>query len=195
MLSFINYNLYFLACQVLAASAMLTPCTLRDVCSELYIYADNSFFLNLGNDRPNISTSVHRMKNASDFDALKPHLNLNVTVNEDPKTIIFMNTVKLVQHSCRYIKGLVRKCIDYIYAHRSSKDKRKVMWRFHAGKIQILIATEAAGIGADIPDIEVAIQFGIPSSLSIFKQHIGWAGCWSDIQAWAILLVEQKMFE
>ncbi|SJL12622.1 uncharacterized protein ARMOST_16051 [Armillaria ostoyae] len=141
---------------VLAASATLTPRALQDVCSSLLIDRDTSFFLNLGNDRPNISTSVHRMKNASDFDALKPHLNLNATTPEElPKTIIFMNTVKLTQQGARFIRNQfprpMRKYVDYIYSHRSRRDKRKVMRRFRHGQIRILIATEAAKAFAESP--------------------------------------------
>ncbi|PBK71764.1 P-loop containing nucleoside triphosphate hydrolase protein, partial [Armillaria solidipes] len=182
---------------VLATSVTLNPTALRDVCSELLIMPESSFFLNLGNDHPNISMSVHRMKSASDYDTLKLHLNLQAMTPEKlPKTIIFMNTIKAAQHGCRFIKNPfpehMHDYIDCMYAHRSYWDKRKVVQRFWTGKVCILIATEAAGMGADIPDIEVTIQFGIPSSLSVFKQHIGHAGRSPDICACAILLVEEK---
>ena len=60
--------------------------------------------------------------------------------------------------------------------------------------MRILIATEAAGMvsfcrngyilcqvlislkGADIPDIELVVQFGIPQSLSVLSQRFGRAG-------------------
>ncbi len=41
-------------------------------------------------------------------------------------------------------------------------------------------------------DIEVVIQFGVPCSLSVFKQRIGRAGRSPDIQARAILLVGRE---
>ncbi|KAJ7108162.1 hypothetical protein C8R44DRAFT_744114 [Mycena epipterygia] len=39
------------------------------------------------------------------------------------------------------------------------------MKQFRKGKIEILIVTEAVRMGADIPDIELIIQFGVPSAL------------------------------
>jgi superfamily II DNA/RNA helicase len=49
--------------------------------------------------------------------------------------------------------------------------------------------------GADIPDIELVIQFGVPASLSIFSQRAGRAGRSPHIKAHAVLLVEKSMFK
>lgn len=49
--------------------------------------------------------------------------------------------------------------------------------------------------GADIPDVKLVIQFGVPTSLSIWNQRYGRAGRSIDIQASAILLVEKSMFQ
>ncbi len=49
--------------------------------------------------------------------------------------------------------------------------------------------------GADIPDIEQVVQFGVPSSLSVWTQRSGRAGRSAHINARAILLVEKSMFE
>ena len=49
--------------------------------------------------------------------------------------------------------------------------------------------------GADIPDIEQVVQFGVPSSLSVWTQRSGRAGRSAHINARAILLVERSMFE
>ncbi|GLB45642.1 putative P-loop containing nucleoside triphosphate hydrolase protein [Lyophyllum shimeji] len=50
-------------------------------------------------------------------------------------------------------------------------------------------------MGADIPDIEQVIQFGVPSSLSVWIQRAKRAGRSPDINARAILLYEQSIFE
>jgi superfamily II DNA or RNA helicase len=84
---------------------------------------------------------------------------------------------------------------------------------FRKGIIKNLIATEAAGMvytfnfqvlswltkkciqGADIPDIELIIQFGVPVSLSVWSQPAGRAGRSPHIKAQAVLLVERLMFK
>jgi superfamily II DNA helicase RecQ len=49
--------------------------------------------------------------------------------------------------------------------------------------------------GADIPDIEQVIQFGVPPSLSVWMQRAGRAGRRADLDARALLFVEKSMFE
>lgn len=49
--------------------------------------------------------------------------------------------------------------------------------------------------GADIPDIELVVQFGIPQSLSVLSQRFGRAGRSPSIHAQAILLAEKSMFK
>lgn len=49
--------------------------------------------------------------------------------------------------------------------------------------------------GADIPDVEQVIQFGVPTSLSVWIQRAGRAGRSANVHARAILLVEKSMFE
>ncbi|PBK84505.1 P-loop containing nucleoside triphosphate hydrolase protein, partial [Armillaria gallica] len=136
---------------VLAASTTLNPQALDDVYNKLVIDKNTCFHLNLSNDGQNISTSVHSMKGSNDLPALKDHLNLSVgTLVEIPKTLIFMNSVKLTQHSCQFIQEKYpshwHQYIDYIHAYRSQQDKRKVMRKFREGKIRILMAMEAAGM-------------------------------------------------
>ncbi|KAJ6532466.1 hypothetical protein B0H19DRAFT_965845, partial [Mycena capillaripes] len=51
---------------VLATLATLCPAALKDICSSLrqfriFLMLDETFFLNLGNDRPNITPSVFEM--------------------------------------------------------------------------------------------------------------------------------------
>jgi superfamily II DNA helicase RecQ len=55
---------------LLLTSATFCPSSLSDVCARMNIDLEKSFFLNLGNRRPNITTSIIQMDNAKDFKAL-----------------------------------------------------------------------------------------------------------------------------
>ncbi|KAJ7199390.1 P-loop containing nucleoside triphosphate hydrolase protein [Mycena pura] len=187
---------------ILATSATLSQCALTEVCSGLDLDLGRSFYVNLGNDRPNITPSVVHMKSSKDYEAVFPHLPdpANVKSADDfSKTIVFTNAVKKTQVLCRILRRRyapeVRGAIDFLHSHRTAKAKRRVMRDFRKGKIKILIATEAAGMGADIRDIELIIQFGVPSSLSVWTQRAGRAGRCPELQARAILLVERSMFQ
>ena len=49
--------------------------------------------------------------------------------------------------------------------------------------------------GADIPDVECVIQFGVPLTMSMWLQGAGRAGRNPSIQAEAIMLIEKSVFE
>tara|TARA_Y100001958_G_scaffold50641_1_gene33916 strand:+ start:1153 stop:5520 length:4368 start_codon:yes stop_codon:yes gene_type:complete len=54
--------------------------------------------------------------------------------------------------------------------------KTKTTEEFRSGKVKILIATKAFGMGIDIPNIRAVIHYGIPSSLMSWYQEAGRAG-------------------
>ncbi|KAH6877029.1 P-loop containing nucleoside triphosphate hydrolase protein, partial [Coprinopsis sp. MPI-PUGE-AT-0042] len=177
---------------------------LMDIQGQLNMNIDTSYFLNLGNDRPNIMMSTQTVSTARDYDTLLPLLTRNNTLpvggsGDLIKTIVFMNSIPNSQQCARYIKSRLpphlRQYVDVMHAIRRPSTKRRVMNDFRESRVKILIATEAAGMGADIPDIEQVIQLGVPSSLSVWIQRAGRAGRSSEIKARAILLVERSAFQ
>ncbi|TEB12867.1 P-loop containing nucleoside triphosphate hydrolase protein [Coprinellus micaceus] len=159
----------------LVTSATLTPGALREIPNQLGIELDKAFFLNLGNDRPNVAIPT-----------LSSHLR---------KTIVFVNSVASAQKCARFIKAQLpthlRPYIDVVHAQR----KRRVMKKFKTNDVRVLMVTEATGMGTDIPDIEQVLQLGVPNSLTVWMQRAGRAGRSRDIQARATLLVEPSVFE
>ncbi|KAJ6514068.1 P-loop containing nucleoside triphosphate hydrolase protein [Mycena vulgaris] len=194
---------------VLATSATLNPEALRDICSNLNVDPDESFYLNLGNDRPNITPSIVLMNSAKDYDALdtvlpptQPQFNPSPT-HRNPSSsptpskrlrsfaATFADSTVATKCSARGRSG---PAFDFLHAHRTAKAKRRVMKQFRKGKIKFLVATEAAGMEADIADIELVIEFGVPQSPDVWSQHMGRAGRCPGLQARVIMLVEKSMF-
>ncbi|KAJ3544609.1 hypothetical protein NMY22_g2725 [Coprinellus aureogranulatus] len=187
----------------LAVSATLNPAALRDVQNSLGFELDDAFFLNRGNDRPNITMSVQHVRSPTDYEALLP---LITTSEESPtrpdqlqKTIVFVNSVKSAQHCKRWIKQHLpenlRGYVDTLHAQRTVGTRRRVMKDYRENRVRILIATEAAGMGADIPDIKLIIQLGVPSSLAVWIQRAGRAARSPTLHGRAILLVEPSVFQ
>ncbi|KAF9473221.1 P-loop containing nucleoside triphosphate hydrolase protein [Pholiota conissans] len=120
---------------VLATTATANSQCLREIRSCLGIDPTTSFYLNLGNDRPNISYHVHQISSTKDLDAIRPHLSHTVPSpsarSHLPKTIVFVNAVLLSQIAAREIQqwfpNHLRKCVDYLHAHRSPQAKQRVM--------------------------------------------------------------------
>ncbi|RPA73616.1 hypothetical protein BJ508DRAFT_197957, partial [Ascobolus immersus RN42] len=74
------------------------------------------------------------------------------------------------------------------------KSRTTTMKRFRNKECNILVCTEAAGMGLNIRQIEVVVQYRIPEfmTLSDLMQRIGRAGRDRSIQATAFVLVDAK---
>jgi bloom syndrome protein len=138
---------------IFLTSATFGPSALSDVCSRMKVNLEESFYLNLGNRRPNITTSVIHMDSAKDFKALLKVLPSPESLSSPdggPKTLVFTNAVKLTQLLVQEVRNYYGPTfcdkIDFLHAHRTRKAKNCVMKRYRKGDIRILIATEAAGM-------------------------------------------------
>ncbi|KAI0369783.1 P-loop containing nucleoside triphosphate hydrolase protein, partial [Pilatotrama ljubarskyi] len=185
---------------ILPFSATLSKRPLRDIESNLEIKHDTAFFLNLGNDRPNVKMSVRVMQSTDDYAALDELLRLEDAVYPEDitKALIFVNTRDDAMRIWRYIRtkltAYLLDSVDFVHALRTNAAQHDAIRRFVNGSVRCLVATESVGMGADIPDIRQVVQFGAPSSLTVWVQRAGRAGRSPELQAEAILLVEQSVF-
>lgn len=136
---------------ILATSATLAPAALKEVQHKLQIDSSNMFFLNLGNDWPNITPSVIEMQNSSNYSALLPLIGQDVTGPTDlPKIIIFTNSIQRMLEILRFLEEhLPSTCspyLDIFHAFRGPGSKKEALKCFRNGQKRILIATEAAGM-------------------------------------------------
>jgi superfamily II DNA helicase RecQ len=76
----------------------------------------------------------------------------------------------------------------------SEKGKELCWDKFRDGKIRILCATDAAGIGCNVPDVEFVVMFKLPRSLSVLSQRWGRAGRDRTISATCLLFVPKWAF-
>lgn len=72
-------------------------------------------------------------------------------------------------------------------ADLSNKDKDRILSDFTSGKTKIIFATNAFGMGIDIPDIRCVIHYLVPESLEQYYQEVGRAGRDGE-QSFAFLL-------
>ncbi|PIL28157.1 transporter [Ganoderma sinense ZZ0214-1] len=188
---------------IAAFSATMAPGVISEVEESLLINPATSFYLNLGNNRANIYLQVFALENSLDFAALDALLPLGTVSRaaDVPKTIIFANsrrmTLRIWSYLCEKLRLPVagRLPIAFLHAYRRQRARVRVMDAFVSGEVRILVATEAAGMGADIPDIEHAIHFGAPPSLTTWIQRAGRAGRSPRILARATLLIEKSAFQ
>ncbi|EJF60637.1 P-loop containing nucleoside triphosphate hydrolase protein, partial [Dichomitus squalens LYAD-421 SS1] len=154
-----------------------------------------SFYLNLGNDRPNITWEVRYMKaGRPELDELEFLLPTLPNSSRLTKTMVFFDDITASMKARRWFQKRLPAAlyprVRCYNARRGELSKGLVMSQFLKGDIDILLATEAAGMGCDIPDVAKVVQFKAPNSLSTWLQRAGRAGRSASIQARAVLLIQ-----
>jgi len=89
--------------------------------------------------------------------------------------IVFCNTKRKVDN----IAIKLRKygfSVEGIHGDISQPKRNQIMDRFRAGKIQILIATDVAARGIDVPNIDIIFNYEIPDDEKSYVHRIGRTG-------------------
>ncbi|KAE9390705.1 P-loop containing nucleoside triphosphate hydrolase protein [Gymnopus androsaceus JB14] len=187
-----------------ALSATLPPRVREDIFKKLHFSKKDGGYvdINIGNDRPNVSLAVramqHPMNTFKDLDFLIPQNTAHAT--DLKKTFIYCDDTALgteIQDHLEELlpdelkgQGLIRP-----YSAVYSKSYRTaVMKLFKAGIVRILVCTDAAGMGCNIPDVDIVVQWKLPGTLSMFIQRAGRAARAQNRKGLAVLLVEKSAY-
>lgn len=120
-------------------------------------------------DRPNIAFHVVKTndKNSSLLEIINE--------NSHQPTIVYCSTVKNVKSLKQRLIEEGIKSEAYYGAMKSSK-KREVQSNFLNNSVDVLIATNAFGMGVDKPDVRLVIHYDMPNHLENYYQEAGRAG-------------------
>lgn len=79
----------------------------------------------------------------------------------------------------RSVESFAKEALDkgftatYFHSDVSSKQKQTIIKQFKENELDIIFATNAFGMGIDIPDIKVVIHYLIPESIAQYYQEVG----------------------
>ncbi|MEO0902186.1 MAG: ATP-dependent DNA helicase RecQ, partial [Bacteroidota bacterium] len=150
----------------LALTATATPRVVEDIVQNLKLASANIFKDSFS--RNNIILSVEPRENKQ-F-RLKQILSSNTS-----SAIVYVRSRKM---SIRLSEFLSQSGLSASFFHgglsRIEKEGRLKQWL--GNKIQIMVATNAFGMGVDKPDVRTVIHYQIPDSLESYFQEVGRAG-------------------
>jgi superfamily II DNA helicase RecQ len=143
---------------IIAVTATLTPRIHNDLITKLQFDHDNYLFINIGNNRPNVSQVVHAMEHLMntycDLDFLVPE---DMSHPEDiKKGFLYCDDINLGGNIVDNLNARVmlefhgQGLICPYNAAMSRKYRADVMQLFKAGVVRILVCTDAAGMVSSI---------------------------------------------
>ena len=135
----------------MVTSAMLPTHILDNVVQKLHISKSRSLFINLGNDCPNITHMVCCLRGAKgDLATLDFILDECSTGGPLTKTIVFFESCQLTfkgfKHLQECLPPALQSRVNFLHSLCSMHSKQIVMNDFRTGAVDILCATEAAGM-------------------------------------------------
>ncbi|KAI0074175.1 P-loop containing nucleoside triphosphate hydrolase protein [Panus rudis PR-1116 ss-1] len=192
---------------VVAMTATLTARTRRDIHTKLQFVKGTSRFINVGNDRPNVSMVVrsceHPLNTYADLDFVIP-TSIN-SADDIPKTWIYADNISTGTAIIEHLREVLQKqhptllpggdnIVRPFNAVMSLKYRRVAMDAFRKGDVRIMVCTDAAGMGCDIPDIDIVVQWKLPKTFSNWIQRAGRVARGKGRTGIAVLLVERSMY-
>lgn len=94
--------------------------------------------------------------------------------NNEP-AIIYTSTRKYAEEVCDFLRSS-RIDSSYYHAGLTSELRRIIQDDFLSGRVKVIAATNAFGMGIDKSDIRTIIHFNIPGTIENYYQEIGRAG-------------------
>lgn len=161
------YDLFDKKIQIAAFTATATKSVREDIINNLKL--SNPFVKVTGFDRENLLFEVRKPKDKLAF------LSNYLSDKKDLSGIIYASTRKRVETSYKYLKKLSYNVTLY-HAGLSDKEKKKNQEDFIYDRKNIIVATNAFGMGIDKSDVRYVIHMNMPKDMESYYQEAGRAG-------------------
>ena len=123
---------------------------------------------------------------------LRPNLHLSVSSEQEKQSALLTllaQDVRFKSGSCIIYCSLRAQCqsiadylnahsvqADYYHAGRAARDRQRIQANFMKGKLRVVVATVAFGMGIDKHDVRGVIHYNCPNSIEAYVQEAGRAG-------------------
>ncbi|KAL9936102.1 hypothetical protein V8E36_004944 [Tilletia maclaganii] len=181
---------------VLAVSATLCGPTLLSVSRSLSLGRRPLFAFDVGKERDGCCYDVQAFRHpATSFRDLIEIMPEGVTsAKQLPKALVYVNSRALAHVGVQALREHYGSEFDSAFAAFTADDtarqKRRTMEHFKTGTTRIVIATEALGMGIDLPDVDLVVQWQLPKDFKTMVQHFGRGARGLDSRATALLLYD-----
>jgi len=154
-----------------ALTATATPAVQRDIITQLGLTPDEVKVYMDGIDRPNLHLQVEKIW---ELPAKLDHI-LRVKKRNKGNGIVYFSLIKTLEECSQRL--LDRKVKHLVYHGKlENRQREQIQDAFMGGENNLILATNAFGMGVDKGNIRYVIHAEIPASLEGYYQEIGRAG-------------------
>lgn len=125
----------------------------------------------VGSTTENITQDVRWV----DDNEKREHLLRLLRENEGKLILVFVERKRDADYLERFICNNRIACVS-IHGDRVQREREEALNMFKTGSCQVLVATDVASRGLDIPNVSLVIQYDLPSNIDDYVHRIGRTG-------------------
>ncbi len=152
---------------MIALTATATKHVQKDICEQLKL--KNPKLIEASFLRPNLSYNAQKVENKT------KHILDYCSVHQGKTGIIYCQTRKSVKDIARLLHAL-KLSVGIYHGGMNREDRKLMLDSWMEGKIQIMVATNAFGMGIDKPNVRYVLHYEFPNNLEAYFQEAGRAG-------------------
>src|SRR5256714_37784 len=154
--------------QVAPFTATATRDVRRDILTHLALREPREFVA--GFARPNLKLLIRHVANEAE-----KYARLNALITEHKTGIVYCSTRKRVEAGAATLQLANISSILY-HGGMNDEERERAQTEFMQGRRDIVVATNAFGMGIDRSDIRFVVHFDVPGSVEAYYQEAGRAG-------------------
>jgi len=156
-----------------ALTATATPQVQKDIIRLLGL--NDSARIVTGFNRPNLTLDV---RYASGLPSKLRSLNGLLSTRHAARgaTIVYTGTRRDAEEVTEFAREVVRVPAEFYHAGLLPEERTRIQNDFISGKLNVIAATNAFGMGIDRADVRQVIHYSLPGSLEAYYQEAGRAG-------------------
>ncbi len=158
---------------VMACTATATEAVAREIAARFAMR--DPLQVRSGFDRPNLSFDVVRLEGKGSKARRLALLEAGLADPANRPAIVYCGTRRDTDEIATSLRAAGRCALSY-HAGMEAEDRDAAQRRFMEGEIDVVVATNAFGMGVDKADVRSVWHVAIPTSLEAYYQEAGRAG-------------------